>query len=372
MFYRMWNFIKRHKKKFIFTAVVLVGGRYFYRYAAEKLKDFQDKEAAECLAHARRQHHFDSNQRTCNMTVLSMIPTLRDQLQTLLNTEEITELLKSNPSDKVQLWDDLKILAFCRVIAVVYTYTLMSMMLRVQLNIIGGYMYVENLQRHQGISANTSISVTPTEVQEQYLGLIREFFDKGVPKLVAQIKEAVYKEIQSYSLKENFTLHNLEAVIKHIRERLENGREVSLKEIPTIPLCDYLMCWKDNSQINEQKDEQYIKLLAETEDILQSYDFHTVFSTALNKGFAKLMDYFAEFYQPSHRNDSSIQLLTEVSIPLAKIIPYSSGLLYKLGSDAPNPLVQELFLLEPSKTLAANIYEAFSQYEEADDPQLMP
>jgi hypothetical protein len=30
---------------------------------------------------------------------------------------------------------------------------------------------------------------------------------------------------------------------------------------------------------------------------------------------------------------------------------------------------QELLLLEQTKTLAANIYEAFSQIEETDDPQ---
>ena len=30
----------------------------------------------------------------------------------------------------------------------------------------------------------------------------------------------------------------------------------------------------------------------------------------------------------------------DVAVPIAKLIPFLSGLVYKLGSDAPNPLVQ--------------------------------
>lgn len=372
MLYRVWNFVKRHKKKFIFTAVVLFGGRYFYSYVWKKLKEFQDQEAADCLEHARRQHHFDNNQRTCNMTVLSMLPTLRERLVSLLNTEEITELLKSNPTDKVQLWEDLKLLSFTRVIAVVYTCTLMCMMLRVQLNIIGGYMFVDNMKQHKGISSNTAVPVTPTPVQEKYLSLIRDFFEKGVESLVTKVRDAVYKETTSLSLKEKLSLQNLEAIIKHVRERIENGHEVSIKEIPTMPLCENLITWKTSGQDDLPGDELYLKLLQETEDILESNDFHTVFSTALDRGFAKLVDYLAEFYQPLQKNGNSLVQLREVSIPLAKLIPCLSGLLYKLGSDAPNPLVQELLLLNETKTLAANIYEAFSQIDDVEDPQLAP
>ncbi|XP_045160038.2 peroxisomal biogenesis factor 3-like [Mercenaria mercenaria] len=372
MLYKIWNFVKRHKKKFIFGAVVLFGGRYFYHYVARKLRDFQDKEAAECLEHARRQHHFDNNQRTCNMTVLSMLPTLRERLVTLLNTEEITEKLKSSPTDKVQLWEDLKLLSLTRVIVVVYACTMMCMMLRVQLNIIGGYMFVDNVRQHKGMSANTAIAVTPTPVQERYLALIREFFDKGVENLVAKVKDAVYKETTSLTLKEKLSLHNLEAIIKHIRERIENGREVSIKEIPTMPLCDFLICRKTSSQDDVPSDDLYLQLLQETQDILESHDFHTVFSTGLDRGFAKLVDYLAEFYQPLQKNETSRVELHDISVPLAKLIPFLSGLLYKLGSDAPNPLVQELLLLEQTKTLAANIYEAFSQIDDIEDPQLAP
>lgn len=38
------------------------------KYAQKKIREIQEKEATEYIAQARRQFHFESNQRTCNMT----------------------------------------------------------------------------------------------------------------------------------------------------------------------------------------------------------------------------------------------------------------------------------------------------------------
>jgi hypothetical protein len=40
--------------------------------------------------------------------------------------------------------------------------------------------------------------------------------------------------------------------------------------------------------------------------LCSSHDFHTVFSTALDRGFAKLVDYLAEFYQPLQKTETSV------------------------------------------------------------------
>jgi transcriptional regulator NrdR family protein len=54
----------------------------------------------------------------------------------------------------------------------------------------------------------------------------------------------------SLTLKEKLSLHNLEAIIKHIRERVENGQEVSIKEISTLPLSELLVCWKTSDEVS--------------------------------------------------------------------------------------------------------------------------
>lgn len=61
----MWELI-------LFTPYLLTpppAGVYFLgKYAQKKLREMQEKEATEYIAQARRQFHFESNQRTCNMT----------------------------------------------------------------------------------------------------------------------------------------------------------------------------------------------------------------------------------------------------------------------------------------------------------------
>ena len=54
----------------------------------------------------------------------------------------------------------------------------------------------------------------------------------------------------SLPLKEKLTLGNVEAVLKHVRERIENGGECSLKEINTLPLCQYLLNEQEIDQVH--------------------------------------------------------------------------------------------------------------------------
>ncbi|KQK85535.1 peroxisomal biogenesis factor 3-like protein [Amazona aestiva] len=75
--------------------LVALGVYLLGKYGQKKIREIQEREAAEYIAQARRQYHFESNQRTCNMTVLSMLPTLRDALMHQLNSESLTSLLKN-------------------------------------------------------------------------------------------------------------------------------------------------------------------------------------------------------------------------------------------------------------------------------------
>lgn len=174
MFSSAWNFIKRHKRKFIFAGAV-VGGVYFLgKYAQKKIRDIQEREATEYIAQARRQFHFESNQRTCNMTVLSMLPPLREAIVNQLNSESLTALLKTKPANKLEIWEDLKIISFTRTIVAVYSTCMLVVLLRVQLNIIGGYLYLDN-----SVGKNAVTPLAPPDVQQQYLSSIQHLLGDG-------------------------------------------------------------------------------------------------------------------------------------------------------------------------------------------------
>ncbi|XP_053566618.1 peroxisomal biogenesis factor 3 [Bombina bombina] len=359
----VWNFMKRHKKKFIFFGA-FVGGVYILgKYAQKKIREIQEREAAEYIAQARRQYHFESNQRTCNMTVLSMLPALREALMQQLNSESLTSLLKTRPSNKLEIWEDLKIISFSRSIVSVYSTCMLVVLLRIQLNIIGGYIYLDNSSNSKG---STEHQASP-EVQQQYLSSIQHLLGDGLTELITVVKQAVHKVLGSLSLKHSLSLTELEQKIKEIRNLVEEKQNAEDSECQSL-LCRFMMPDEENPLTTQasgltEKDVTTIKLLNETRDMLESQDFSIVLNMCLSRGFGRLLDSIAEFFRPTEHElnyNSSVNSLSSISLPLAKIIPIVNGQIHSICSEMPNHFVQDLLLMEQVKDFAANVYEAFS------------
>uniref|UniRef100_A0A3Q2PCV5 Peroxisomal biogenesis factor 3 n=1 Tax=Fundulus heteroclitus TaxID=8078 RepID=A0A3Q2PCV5_FUNHE len=329
MFSSVWNFIKRHKKKIIFTGA-LVGGVYFLgKYAQKKIREIQEKEATEYIAQARRQFHFESNQRTCNMTVLSMLPPLREAIITQLNSESLTTLLKTKPANKLEIWEDLKIISFTRTIVAVYSTCMLVVLLRVQLNIIGGYLYLDN-----SLAKSVTAPLTPPDVQQQYLSSIQHLLGDGLTALITRVKAAV------------FSKRPLEQQLSWIRAEVEvdSGR----------PLSSYMLADADNALADQacgltENDVVTIRLLNETRDMLDSPDFSKVLSTCLNRGFSRLLDNLAEFFRLPVGDSAPNHFVSVLKCAL------QINLL---------PCLQDLLLNDQVKEFAANVYETFSTPQE--------
>ncbi|OBZ82476.1 Peroxisomal biogenesis factor 3 [Choanephora cucurbitarum] len=82
------DYIKRHRRGILVTATIAAGGYFTGKYAAGKIRDLQDKAAAERLAKENGKNstwyslkrRFQQNQNDCVFTVLSLLPTLGDQI----------------------------------------------------------------------------------------------------------------------------------------------------------------------------------------------------------------------------------------------------------------------------------------------------
>jgi len=87
----MWEsikaFFRRHRRK-LFVTGAIVGGVYLLgRYARWRLAEWQREREMEYVEQARKQHHFESNLRTCTVTFFSLVPSLRDALMEKLDCE---------------------------------------------------------------------------------------------------------------------------------------------------------------------------------------------------------------------------------------------------------------------------------------------
>uniref|UniRef100_A0A3P9PG66 Peroxisomal biogenesis factor 3 n=1 Tax=Poecilia reticulata TaxID=8081 RepID=A0A3P9PG66_POERE len=337
MFSSVWNFIKRHKKKFIFTGAV-VGGVYLLgKYAQKKIREVQEKEASEYIAQARRQFHFESNQRTCNMTVLSMLPPLREAIVTQLNSESLTAMLKAKPANKLEIWEDLKIISFTRTVVAVYSTCMLVVLLRVQLNIIGGYLYLDN-----SVGKSAASPLTPPDVQQQYLSSIQHLLGDG-----REVKTAVQSSLD----------------VRSAEDGVQSGASSNQEPRPIRSLV--LTLWFRPLQACglTEKDLVTIRLLNETRDMLDSPDLSKVLSACLNRGFSRLLDNLAEFFRlpvSDSAPNCAPYSLSAVSLPLAKIIPIVNGQINSVCSETPSHFVQDLLLNHQVKEFAAIVYETFS------------
>ncbi|KAM5163321.1 peroxisomal biogenesis factor 3 [Mantella aurantiaca] len=362
----VWNFLKRHKRKFLYVGAFAGGVYLLGKYAQKKIREIQEREAAEYIAQARRQYHFESNQRTCNMTVLSMLPALKEALMQQLNSESLTSLLKSRPTNKIEIWEDLKIISFTRSIVAVYSTCMLVVLLRVQLNIIGGYIYLDNSSAGKPCNG---LQASP-EVQQQYLSSIQHLLGDGMTELITLVKQAVQKVLGSLSLRHSLSLMDLEEHIKEIRRSVEECNETpdSERSQSKSLLCRFMMADEENPLTSQacgltEKDVTTIRLLNETRDMLESQDFSTVLNSCLSRGFGRLLDSIAEFFRPNDQEltqHSPANSLSGISLPLAKVIPIVNGQIHSICSEMPNHFVQELLLMEQVKDFAANVYEAFS------------
>ncbi|KAF9433219.1 peroxin [Entomortierella beljakovae] len=94
------GFVSRHRRGIAVTAGV-TGSIYFMgKYAKSKLIEFNEKSSAKRTAEENMKRRFEQNQQDCVFTVLSLLPTLGDQLLHELNVELITSKLHQSRSQR--------------------------------------------------------------------------------------------------------------------------------------------------------------------------------------------------------------------------------------------------------------------------------
>jgi len=349
------------------------------RYAKWRLAEWQREREMEYIEHARKQHHFESNLRTCTVTFFSLVPSLRETLMESLNCEAITAKLREKPSNKLALWEELKILSFTRALASVYSSCLLFVFLRVQLNIVGGYLYLDSLLLTRENSNGAQMHIAEG-LQKRYLALVTYLLGDGLDFLVEDIKRSVQDILGQASLKEKFNHAQLTRLLNHIRQSIEHSNH----SIPMIKctqgvsngtagnghsrkgLEKFMMPQDIESccgSANEEEDDNFRNLVAETLDILDSDDCRTVLNLCLDSGFSNFISNMVPFFQAEELDTGAVGgLLREPSLnlPLAKIIPIVNGQVHHILFDSDNSYFQDLFKVGSARDFAANVYEAFS------------
>lgn len=174
MFSKLRSFGVRHHRKFIVFGALVGGGVLIKRYAEKKLIEWQETEMNQLLERSRKQQHFESTERTCNMTITSVLPQIQLAIGRSLDSDSITLLLKQKAPNKKDLWEQLKVIAFSRVISYVYGNAILAILLRAQVNILGAYLYLANQN-----PSKPDLELSP-EAQSQFLSSSNYWLSTGI------------------------------------------------------------------------------------------------------------------------------------------------------------------------------------------------
>lgn len=371
MFSSINNFLHRHRRKFFITGAVLGGAYLLTNYAQRKLREWQQKEAKRFLEMTRKKQHFEGTERTCNQTILTLSKIVSESILGLLNTEDIVAKLQENPDNKLILWEQMKLMIFTRICVIVYALCILQVTLRIQLNVIGGYLYRD--------SVHVDSPMVDANLQAQYLSLCHHFVANGVGDLIKQIEKAVKKVVEPVPLKKKMSLQDVEQMFWSIQTILcSDSNTVD----PVKQMVTYLT---GHVEISDAKLDTVIK---ETMDILESDEVISLTMLSVSRCFSSVVDEVANLFvstaPPMTKNhlevasgdkhaqngsagrsfpDSFVDV-NKVEMHFVKLLPVMNDLITqnncKGNTNIPDMLMQQLTLNEKLKLLGANIYEVFS------------
>ncbi|XP_058453438.1 peroxisomal biogenesis factor 3 [Malaya genurostris] len=374
MWSAMKDFLYRHRRKFLTTGIVLGSGIFIIKLIQYKLREFQERQAKEISERFKRMQHFESTERTCNQTIFGLSSTVSEKVLRNLNTTAILEKLRSNPDNKFELWEELKILAFTKIVTMVYASSMLAVTLKTQIHLLGGYLYKDTVDQDD--------KKVSTDIQSTYLSMIQYFMGNGMDKLIDLIRKNVSIVMQRYSLKQQLTLADAETLFWSIQMTLNNDEFNPTKCITKFTLPQ-----------DGLRGDIIGKMYDETLDVLESAEAADVCLSNVTNGFSLIVDKLAEYYAEAEQGQTSasttksslnvdnLSNINHIKISVAKLIPIVNGLTSKpLGSLSTSPngsngmngfdhrhidmissLVSRFMQSEKLKTLGVNVYETFCQ-----------
>ncbi|XP_009347780.2 peroxisome biogenesis protein 3-2 isoform X2 [Pyrus x bretschneideri] len=292
------GFWRRHKRKVLVATGVLGSGYLLYKlYNAhrQRLADLETelehkREKNDELIKAQMQAHFENIQRIADTTTLPhAMYYLSSRIAEELDLSHLTERLmqvKGQPTsqEKLELWDRLKILSFTRMVLSLWAMTILSLYIRVQVNILGRHLYIDTAR---GLGSSLLIEdadLIHRDDQQKFLASSDYLASNALPALISNIQAAATEVLNGKQLKDSFNTTVLHATIMEILEKFMSTGDPH-------HWVNYLMPedarWHElatafsNDNVPLPDVTKFDQLMLETRAVISSAEFRSVAETAL-------------------------------------------------------------------------------------------
>jgi len=408
------TFVQNNRRKIFITSGIFGGVYLIGRFAKGKLVELQQTMALDQITRENIKKRYQRNQFDCLTTTANFLPILLEEISSTYNVEIITARLQHtkntstqiNPEDpeqdlekiqklekktKRELWEELKIMSFTRLIASVYIINLISLFTYLQINLIGRYVYIDSVitLNHNKTESSTSSSEKEralsddstqglsTEIQAKYLAFSYYLIHVGWKELAEKVREETEKEIGPLLLNGKITFENLIEIFNKIRMNVEETAQIPSNSKKYKDLNKDLNMTRfiinnekyDNEILatvtNDPKvviDEKLKNLLNETRDILESEDFSAVLSSCLNDSFESLFMILKPTFIDTQNMDADSADTTNAptkEILLAQMLPFITKSLYSVFYGVPNPFLEIIKDNMMQQRFSAIIYSSF-------------
>ena len=244
---------------------------------------------------------------------------------------------------KAQLWQEMKINAITRALTLMYTLSLLTILTRIQLNLLGRRTYLSSVVAMASPAAaeqSSTISLenkdddnydniygNDFETNRKYLTFSWWLLHRGSKQILERVQAAVKEVFGQVNIREDMTLERLSGLILDVRKKVEGATEDERNQMRWLP---FLLPPKDEEvfvvrQAGSSDDEgsprsegvpadegsingSLRRLLDETSDLIDSPTFSQVLLRLLDAAYSHLVDYriAGEAFQGADPSSSAV------------------------------------------------------------------
>ncbi|KAI9851418.1 MAG: peroxin [Thelocarpon superellum] len=384
----------RRNRTNLAVGVGVVGAGYVVaQYVLSKITEARESMSSDRIAKENLRRRFEQNQEDCTYTVLALLPTATENVLEALAVEKITHDLQQKKAErlarsgsaeagssefssgppsmadddgrslrsfqsegyvhasqmaegrdgagagstaktKAQLWSELKIASITRSITLIYALALLTLLTRIQLNLLGRRNYLSSvvslavhaarpmhsstisLENHDDDNVDQTYG-NDFETNRQYLTFSWWLLHRGWRDIMYKVQAAVKEVFGPLNPREDITLEKLSELTLEVRKKVEGSSDEERKSrrwlihlLPPRSEEEYVLRESgintpsspppttspasdpvpSNPPLDAEAPTFLRRLLDETSDLIDSPTFTSVLTRLLDAGFSTLID----------------------------------------------------------------------------------
>ncbi|KFZ08914.1 hypothetical protein V501_05781 [Pseudogymnoascus sp. VKM F-4519 (FW-2642)] len=323
----------------------------------------------------------------------SLPPTTTDEKAPQDSAQPAPTAQKSRKS-KLQLWNDLKISAITRAFTLIYTLALLTLLTRIQLNLLGRRSYLSsvvslatgglqdsfiNLENNDDDNTDQAYG-NDFETNRRYLTFSWWLLHRGWREVMFKVQDAVQDVFGPLSPRDDLSLSRFSELTLEVRKRVEGATEADRQStrwlqylLPSRDQEDYVLQQSgmsaespESTTLASSNASPLRRLLDETSDLIDSPPFTYVLTLLLDAGFSTLVDQKVAqqaFKVPAPPSDpNSEPRIQEIFDPKPMKLPIVLATLtrqaHQIGNGVPNDYLQAMELVGDLEAFAAVVYSS--------------